>query len=125
MNKEFIKLIGIGFLLSLIIGIFLNNLIDALKFALVLTLLFYIPILIWTIKLNKLRTFGKLTISFLLGISIIPTIYIIIGFFTPLNTILFIVPSILIFIAGIFFNNKYKQKTKGNRYEPANNNPGI
>jgi len=115
MNKEFIKLTLLGFVIVFIVGLFLKNFIDAIKFAVTYLLLFYIPILIWIIKIKKLKTFGKIIITNLIAISLIPFLYAVIGFFTPLNTFLFILPSILVALAGILvnktvFNKSYKQK---------------
>ncbi len=101
-NKEYTNLILLGIGISLAIGLFLNSFIDAIKFCLIYSILFYIPVLPWTIKIKKLTKFGKYLLTNLIGLSLIPFIYAIMGMYTSLNTILFLIPPIAIFILGVF-----------------------
>ena len=102
-SNETTKLIISGIIISFIVGLFLNNILNAIRFSLTFSLLFYIPIVPWTLKLKKLDFFEKIILTILLGISLIPILYSIIGFFTPLNTILFIIPSLIVFLTGIYY----------------------
>lgn len=129
-HKELIILITIGFVSMFIIGLFLKNILSAIKFALIYSFLFYLPVLPWTINIKKLTTFGKFIITIILGISIIPLLYALIGYFTPLNTTLFILPPIVLGLMGFIlnktiFNKIYKEKQEPEKDGTIHNNPGI
>lgn len=130
MNREFTKLMIIEFIIVFIISLFLKDFFRSIKFTLAYFFLFYLPILVWTIKLKDQDLFVKFIITNLLGISIIPIIYSIIGYFTKLNTALFVLPSVLLIVIGLtlnksIFNKIYKETSEDKEHGPADNNTGI
>lgn len=124
-NKEFIKLLVIGLVMHFIVGLFLKNIISAVKFSLVYSIIFYIPLLTWTIKIKKTSIFSKFILTNVFGLCLIPIIYAIIGYFRPLNPILFILPSLVIFLIGISYNNIFKSNNISKKDGTIHNNTSI
>ena len=109
-SKDIINILLYGFIISFIIGIFLKNILGALLFGFFFTLLFYLPGMVWINKIKSINTFEKVTYSFLLGIALIPIIYIITGFFVNMNTFIFLLVPILVILTGIYFSKDKNQK---------------
>jgi hypothetical protein len=105
-KKEFKNLLLIGLISSFILGLFLKGFSPAIKFSLAFTLLFYLPLIPWIMQIEKIKLFQKSIFTALLGLSLIPIGYAIIGFFTPLNTMYFILIPLIVFLAGFHFLNK-------------------
>ena len=105
-KKEFKNLLLIGLISSFVIGLFLKGIIPAIKFSLAFTLLFYLPMIPWIMQIEKIKLFQKSIFTAFLGLSLIPIGYAIIGFFTPLNTVYFILIPAIVFLAGFYFLNK-------------------
>ncbi|MFH1376313.1 MAG: hypothetical protein ABIH25_01630 [Candidatus Woesearchaeota archaeon] len=108
MNKS-IKLLIIEIIIVFIISIVLNNFIDMIKFTTFFILLYFIPILPWVSKI-KMNLLEKMIIINTIGLALIPIVYIIIGSFTKLSTILYILGAAAIFIVGILKNRKENEK---------------
>lgn len=103
-TKKLINLAGIGFLIFLVIGFFLKDLWAAIKFGFTFTILFYIPLLPWTLRI-KVPTFKRVIYTTLIGICVMPLFYAIIGFFTPLNGVLFMIPPLVVFFTGFYYKS--------------------
>ena len=100
-----------GFIISFIIGMFLKNILDALLFGFFFTLLFYLPGMIWINKIKSINIFERVVYSFLLGIGLVPILYSIMGFFTPLNKILFLIPPFLVILTGFLHKSREENNT--------------
>lgn len=101
MKDEINNLIIAELVILILIGLFLKNIVDSLKFAATFSLLYFMPTLPWIIKI-KTGYIEKLILINVLGLALIPTLYIFVGSIINLNIIIYPLIPIIVFVLGIY-----------------------
>ncbi|MBT7238009.1 hypothetical protein HN865_04075 [Candidatus Woesearchaeota archaeon] len=103
------KLIMTELAIIFIISLVLKNFMHSVAFTIFFTFLFFIPILPWIIKL-KTGNLEKIVLTNVIGLALIPTLYIFIGSIMKLNIIIYILIPLIILILGLYKDKYLKKK---------------
>lgn len=102
--KELTKLICLGIIITFIISLAFKDFLKAIKFTGIYLLLFYIPISVWVFN-KKLSLIEKFILINMIGLGIVPIVYLIISnFFLPLNNLIYVLIPMIILALGIYKN---------------------
>lgn len=107
MNK-YLKWIIIEFIIIFLASLVIQNLGKMLTFTAVYMLVYFIPILPWMINIKTINI-EKIIVINIIGLALMPLIYIIVGSFTNLNSIIFIFVPLIVFVTGVYRIRKQKQ----------------